>query len=64
MNITEKAVKAAGGQTKVALKFNVSPQAIQQWSVINRVPADRVIYLESLSGVSRHKLRPDVFGRS
>lgn len=27
-----------------------------------RVPAERVLEIESMTGVSRHELRPDVFG--
>ena len=36
-----------------------TPQAISQWS---QVPAERVPAVEAVSGVSRHLLRPDVFG--
>lgn len=38
----------------------LSPQAISKWKA--QIPADRVLLLERLSGVSRHKQRPDVFG--
>jgi DNA-binding transcriptional regulator YdaS (Cro superfamily) len=27
-----------------------------------RVPAERVLEVEQLSGISRHELRPDVYG--
>lgn len=38
----------------------VSVQAVHKWAV--QVPADRVLLVERLTGVSRHDLRPDVFG--
>lgn len=53
-----------GGNTGLALKLNernpkrsLSPQAISQWQ---RVPADRVIDVEAVTGISRHALRPDL----
>jgi DNA-binding transcriptional regulator YdaS (Cro superfamily) len=39
---------------------NVSSQAVSQWK---RVPADRVLEVERISGVSRHDLRPDLYPR-
>lgn len=39
----------------------VTPSAIHQWKAI---PPEYVIAIEELSGVSRHKLRPDVFGKA
>lgn len=55
-----------GGAVGLATKLSeltpdraLSPQAISQWK---RVPADRVIDVETLTGISRHNLRPDVFG--
>lgn len=38
----------------------LSPQAVHKWSA--QVPADRVLLVEQVTGVSRHVLRPDVFG--
>ena len=59
-NICSKAIGEAGGPAKLAAALgNLSPQAISQWK---RVPADRVIAVEKISGVSRHELRPDIFG--
>lgn len=55
----ERAVNAAGSRKALADKLGVSQPAISQW---RRVPAGRVIQIEALTGVSRHELRPDVFG--
>lgn len=38
---------------------NITPQAISQWK---KVPADRVLDVERVTGISRHELRPDIFG--
>jgi DNA-binding transcriptional regulator YdaS (Cro superfamily) len=58
----ERACDAVGGQVELAKAMNVTPQAINQWVTHNRIPANRVIEIERLTGVSRHALRPDVFG--
>lgn len=50
----------AGGSSALAKALgDVTPQAVSQWKV---VPANRAIAVETITGVSRHKLRPDVFG--
>jgi DNA-binding transcriptional regulator YdaS (Cro superfamily) len=54
------AVAKAGSVAALAEKANVSPQAVSQWR--RRIPADKVLLIESLTGISRHDLRPDVFG--
>lgn len=54
------AKKAAGGASGLAAKIGgISSQAISQWK---RVPAERVLEVERATGVSRHALRPDIFG--
>ena len=54
----ERAADAVGGIPSLALKLNVTRQALYQW---RRVPADRVLLIEGLTGVSRHELRPDLY---
>ena len=48
------------GRARLALALGVSPQAISQWS--HGPPPRRALEVERLLGVSRHVLRPDVFG--
>jgi DNA-binding transcriptional regulator YdaS (Cro superfamily) len=48
-----------GSDTRVAEYLGISRQALQQWE---RVPVRHVLALEALTGVSRHELRPDVYG--
>jgi DNA-binding transcriptional regulator YdaS (Cro superfamily) len=55
-----KALQSAGGPAALAARLDgITPQAISQWKVI---PAGRVLEVERITGVSRHELRPDVFG--
>lgn len=60
----DQARTASGGPSALARALSatgapISPQAISQWE---RVPPERVLEVERLTGVSRHELRPDVFG--
>lgn len=59
--ITEKAITEAGGGAALAAQLNLTRQAVYQWT---RVPAQYVITVEEKTGISRHKLRPDIFGVS
>lgn len=62
------AIKAAGSQGKLAkgltgMGKRISQQAISGWMQRQGIcPAEFAAAIESLTGVSRHKLRPDVFG--
>jgi DNA-binding transcriptional regulator YdaS (Cro superfamily) len=47
-------------QTALADLMGVTPQAITKWRN-NRIPAERVLEIERLTGVSRHCLRPDIY---
>jgi 4-hydroxyphenylacetate 3-monooxygenase len=53
-----EAIKAAGGTAALARSVGTTPQAVSQW---RRVPARRVIAVETASGVSRQRLRPDLY---
>lgn len=54
----ERAVANVGGQAKFARLIGVTAQAVSQW---DEVPPLRVLTVESISGVSRHELRPDLY---
>ena len=55
----KRAIEAAGGVTALANALGIKPPSVSDWK---RVPANRVLEVERLTGVSRHSLRPDVFG--
>lgn len=55
------ALEAAGGMSAVARYLRISRQAVYQWK---EVPAKYVLAMEAKTGISRHKLRPDIFGKA
>ena len=59
-----KAIDISGGQTKFARGLGLKQGQIARW--VNRdkkaPPAEHVLKIEELTGVSRYDLRPDVFG--
>lgn len=66
--ITQQAVKLAGGPSKVseaiiATGKKCSPQAVSQWV---RVPDIYVRLVEELGGgkMTRYRIRPDIFGEA
>lgn len=62
-NAVELVIEKLGGPTKAANALGVSnPSVVANWRSRGRVPAERVIEIEGLTGISRHDLRPDVFG--
>jgi len=55
------AVAQAGGQTALARKLKIKPQAVHQWVLAGRVPPLRALAVEAATGVSRKALRPDIY---
>jgi TorA maturation chaperone TorD len=55
----EEAIRAAGGVGALAQKIGISQPSVSNWS---RVPAERVISVEAVTGVARDVLRPDLYG--
>jgi TorA maturation chaperone TorD len=53
-----RAIDAAGGVVQLARKIGIAQPSISNW---NRVPAERVIAVETATGVSRQQLRPDLY---
>ena len=57
--IIEKVKDRAGGIVALARSLGIKHNSIYSWE---KIPAERVIDVERLTGISRHELRPDVFG--
>ena len=53
-----QAIRAVGGVSQLARQIGISQPSISNW---NRVPAERVLAVEALTGVSRVILRPDLY---
>lgn len=59
-----KIIQQLGGPTKAASLLGISnPSVVINWRKRNSIPADRAIAVEGLTGISRHALRPDIFGK-
>jgi DNA-binding transcriptional regulator YdaS (Cro superfamily) len=54
----QEAIDAVGGVRALGEKLNISHQAISQWK---QCPPLRVLDLERISGIPRHRLRPDLY---
>jgi len=54
----DEAIRAAGGVGALARKIGISQPSISNWS---RVPAERVLSVEAVTGVDRSVLRPDLY---
>jgi len=53
-----QAIRAIGGVSELVRQIGIPQPSISNW---NRVPAERVLVIEALTGVSRKILRPDLY---
>src|ERR1044071_3452135 len=53
-----QAISAVGGVSELARRIGISQPSISTWS---RVPAERALTVETATGVSRQRLRPDLY---
>jgi TorA maturation chaperone TorD len=54
-----EAIRAAGGVSELARQIGISQPSVSNWI---RVPAERVVSVETATGVDRVVLRPDLYG--
>jgi TorA maturation chaperone TorD len=54
----QEAIRAAGGVTELARRIGISQPSVSKWS---RIPAERVLSVEAVTGVARTVLRPDLY---
>lgn len=63
MKAIDKAITKAGNATRLAQLLTVSAMTVSYWR--NRyqgvVPADRVLQIYGVTGVTPHELRPDLY---
>lgn len=52
------AIRAAGGISELARRIGISQPSVSNW---DRVPAERVLIIEAVTGISRAALRPDLY---
>lgn len=53
------AIRRVGGARALAISLSITHQAVIQW---RKCPPKRVLDVERISGISRHELRPDIYG--
>jgi DNA-binding transcriptional regulator YdaS (Cro superfamily) len=58
----KEAIAKAGGMRALARAIGIRYQSIQAWR--DRIPAERVLDVERVTGISREKLRPDMYGKT
>lgn len=58
----ELAIERVGSQQALADALGIKSPSITDWHRRGKIPAERCLAIESLTGISRHALRPDVFG--
>jgi len=54
-----EAIRAAGGVGELARQIGISQPSVSNWV---RVPAERIVSVEAVTGVDRAILRPDLYG--
>jgi TorA maturation chaperone TorD len=54
-----EAIRVAGGVGQLARQVGISQPSVSNWT---RVPAERVVSVEAVTGVDRSVLRPDLYG--
>jgi len=55
----DEAIRVAGGVGALARKIGISQPSVSNWA---RIPAERVLSVETATGVNRTILRPDLYG--
>jgi TorA maturation chaperone TorD len=53
-----EAIRAVGGVSELARKIGIAQPSVSNWT---RVPAERVVAVEEVTGISRTVLRPDLY---
>jgi DNA-binding transcriptional regulator YdaS (Cro superfamily) len=51
----------AGSQAELARRLGIRPTSIIDWRRAGRIPAERVLEVSRVTGLSPHLLRPDIY---
>jgi TorA maturation chaperone TorD/DNA-binding transcriptional regulator YdaS (Cro superfamily) len=54
----KEAIQAVGGVTELARRIGIAQPSVSNW---DQIPADRVMAVEAATGVTRMRLRPDLY---
>ncbi|MEH6691314.1 MAG: YdaS family helix-turn-helix protein [Pseudorhizobium pelagicum] len=58
IRIVEEAAEKVGGIVALARELGIKHPSLHSWT---RVPAERVLKIEKLTGIPRHRIRPDLY---
>lgn len=60
--VIDKAVSIVGSKSALANKLNITKQAVHNWYLASKVPAERCLEIEELTNgaVTCEQLRPDL----
>jgi DNA-binding transcriptional regulator YdaS (Cro superfamily) len=58
IDVVYKAAAKTGSLTALAKRLGITRNAFYAW---HRVPAERVLQIEKITGISRHEMRPDLY---
>ena len=48
----------------LANRLNISRGSVYKWKWVDKIPAERVVAVEAITGIKREELRPDLFGQA
>jgi DNA-binding transcriptional regulator YdaS (Cro superfamily) len=54
----ELAIEAAGGLRALARLLGITHNAMMHW---DKIPAERIVEIEKVTGIARERLRPDLY---
>jgi DNA-binding transcriptional regulator YdaS (Cro superfamily) len=50
--------------SELATRLNISRGSVYKWKWADKIPAERVVAVEAITGIKREELRPDLFGQA
>lgn len=57
-----EAVRKVGSQSAFGRLIKKRQSTVREWLMADRLPGEYVLAIEAATGVSKHRLRPDVYG--